>query len=292
MPSYNHARFVQQTIQSVINQDYANIELIIIDDGSSDDSVNVINALAAACQARFVRFAFHHRPNRGLSATLNEALAWSTGDYFSTIASDDIMYPNKTSVLLGYLEADPDAAGVFCGCDVIDSQGTTVGALPGINAVFNFDDVILLRHSILAPTQLLRTSCMRRVGGYRDGIYIEDWYMWLALSGAGYNLRVVAERLVGYRQHDRNSSTDAQRMFQERRAILALYASDRRYQRSLATVCMWASIDFTSISKLRSTTYLVKAFLCDPRIVFTGKFHECVLRILIPRRIVAWLKTR
>jgi len=71
---YNHEFFVQDSIQSVIDQTYQNIELIIIDDGSKDGSVKKIQEMIPNCQQRFIRFEFRHRLNKGLSATLNEAL--------------------------------------------------------------------------------------------------------------------------------------------------------------------------------------------------------------------------
>ena len=88
IPCYNHESFVQDSIQSVIDQTYQNIELIIIDDGSKDGSVEKIKEMIPACQERFIRFEFRHRPNKGLSATLNEALEWCEGEFFSPLASD------------------------------------------------------------------------------------------------------------------------------------------------------------------------------------------------------------
>ena len=88
IPSYNHERFVCDSIRSVIDQSYQNIELIVIDDGSTDSSVEKIQGLIPLCEKRFIRFEFRHRPNKGLSATLNEALEWTQGEYFSSLASE------------------------------------------------------------------------------------------------------------------------------------------------------------------------------------------------------------
>ncbi|MCD2506173.1 glycosyltransferase family A protein, partial [Staphylococcus aureus] len=73
----------------MIDQDYENIELIIIDDGSKDNSVIKIQEMVECCKQRFTRFEFRSRANIGLSATLNEALEWCEGEYFSALASDD-----------------------------------------------------------------------------------------------------------------------------------------------------------------------------------------------------------
>ena len=97
IPCYNHEKFVQDCIQSVIDQTYENIELIIIDDGSKDNSVKVIQELADK-----YGFTFIHRPNKGLSATLNEGIRLSKGKYFSAIASDDILFLEKIEKLKEY----------------------------------------------------------------------------------------------------------------------------------------------------------------------------------------------
>ena len=77
---YNHENFVQDCIKSVVAQTYDNIELIIIDDGSKDSSVEKISELIDVCQNRFSRFEFRHRSNKGLTATLNEALERRQGE--------------------------------------------------------------------------------------------------------------------------------------------------------------------------------------------------------------------
>ena len=104
IPCYNHENFVQDCIKSVIDQTYENIELIIIDDGSKDGSVQKIQEMSAACQKRFTRFEFRYRPNKGLSETLNEALEWCEGLYLSPIASDDQMLKQKIQLQVNFLE--------------------------------------------------------------------------------------------------------------------------------------------------------------------------------------------
>ncbi len=81
IPAYNHSAYIRQSIAAIIDQDYPNIELIIIDDGSEDDTVQRIEAEIPACVARFVRFEFRTRPNKGLTKTMNEAVEWAEGEY-------------------------------------------------------------------------------------------------------------------------------------------------------------------------------------------------------------------
>src|SRR5471030_745000 len=155
IPSYNHDRYIQECINSVINQDYENIELIIIDDGSTDKSVEKIKEMLFACGKRFVRFDFRSRENKGLSATLREATEWSNGIYFSVLASDDVIAPEKTSVLLRCMEDEKELAGIFSGCYILDSNGKTTGFLRAPARLYSFEDILLRKHQIIAPTQLL-----------------------------------------------------------------------------------------------------------------------------------------
>ena len=119
---YNHERFVQDSIQSVIDQTYQNIELIIIDDGSKDGSVKKIQEMIPTCKERFFRFEFRYRPNKGLSATLNEALVWCQGEYYSPIASDDMMLPQKIEKQINFLlkSHKNKIVGIFSGYHLID----------------------------------------------------------------------------------------------------------------------------------------------------------------------------
>src|SRR5690606_14961295 len=126
IPSYNHEKFVCDSIQSVINQSYQNIELIVIDDGSTDSSVEKIKKLIPRCAKRFTWFEFMHRPNKGLSATLNEALEWAQGEYFSSLASDDIILEDKIKIQSEFLKHNKNCIAVFGGISVIDHDSNQV----------------------------------------------------------------------------------------------------------------------------------------------------------------------
>lgn len=122
IPCYNHERYVQDCILSVINQSYTNIEVIIIDDGSNDSSVIKIKEMVERCEDRFVNFEFRHRPNVGLSSTLNEALEWCKGDYFCTLASDDQILEDKISYQVDYLNNHSNTVAIFGNVNLIDND--------------------------------------------------------------------------------------------------------------------------------------------------------------------------
>lgn len=203
IPCYNHEKFVQDSIQSVINQTYENIELIIIDDGSKDNSVIKIKEMTELCKDRFVRFEFRHRSNKGLSATLNEALEWSRGEYFSTLASDDQIFDYKTSVQVSFLEKNRDYGAVFGGVQLIDETNEKLEQVVIKARAYSFDGIIMHKHSLLAPTQMIRMDSIRKTDGYNSDIVIEDWYMWFLLSREA-NIFNISEVFAFYRKHDTN----------------------------------------------------------------------------------------
>jgi alpha-1,3-rhamnosyltransferase len=278
IPCYNHEYFVRECIESVILQDYKNIELLIIDDGSSDDSIQTINELQQRCQDRFVRFEFRARANQGLSATINEALQWSEGKYFAAIASDDRLHENKTSFLIERIEQEIEVAGIFSGCQLINASGQVIGHVPGTQKYYNLDDVIMHRHSIHAATQLLKKDVLLEVGCYAENVYTEDWYMWLKITEAGYKLKTISEELVDYRKHATNSSKRLLSMHESKLIVLSHFKQHALYRKAVANIYIWTAINFSSVSKKSSLMYLVQALKVDWMSVFRPFFIKAVLR--------------
>ena len=128
IPSYNHEKYIAETINSVILQDYKNIELIIIDDCSSDKSESVINSFSDKCKDRFIRFEYHkNETNKGISYNLNKAIKWAQGKYFYAIASDDILLPFKTSLLVSEIEKlDDSYAAIFGDANLINKNSEEI----------------------------------------------------------------------------------------------------------------------------------------------------------------------
>ena len=182
IPCYNHEKYVADAINSIINQTYKNIELILIDDGSQDNSKNVIMGLLDKCNSRFSRVYFDSRINKGLCKTINEALEVCQGKYVSLIASDDLMLPEKTTIQVEFLERQPDVSGVFAAVELIDNKNNVVGQRISNKTEFSFDEIMLNKHDLPTLTQMFRLEEIVSNGGYDDRVKIEDWYMLLKLS--------------------------------------------------------------------------------------------------------------
>lgn len=235
IPCYNHEDFVQASIQSVINQTYENIELIIIDDGSKDGSIAKIEEMTKLCEQRFVNFEFRSRPNKGLSATLNEAIEWCQGEYYSGIASDDVILSHKLKVQVEFLNSHHNVLAVFGGVQHIDENDKIIATSLSKSRYYDFKRIIMHKFDLPAVTQLIRLQALKETGGYDSSIILEDWYMWLKLTKHG-SIYYMSEIFALYRQHDNNISKDSEKMKQGRLDVLSFFKDSKYYNKALANI--------------------------------------------------------
>jgi len=275
IPCYNHAQFVQETIQSVIDQDYENIELIIIDDGSKDNSVEVIQEMIPACEERFVRFEFRYRPNKGLCATLNEALEWCEGEYFSPIASDDILISHKTrkQVCLFVNEKDSLVVGVFGRVLLFNNKLNEIKNTDNVLLIkYNFKDVFYRRSKLPAPTAMLNTSKLKSVGGYDQKMKIEDFYLWLRLTEDGSKLLFANEYLAYYRRHSDNLSKKSNVMITGVMEVLDRYKDKKGYKEAVSRSYLVHAGDCVENNSSGGFIYLLKGIVQSPKLIFSKLF--------------------
>jgi alpha-1,3-rhamnosyltransferase len=205
--------------------------------------------MAPACRNRFRRFEFRPRTNRGLCETLNEATGWAQGKYFAVLDSDDILLPHKTSTLVAELEANAGLVGVFGGCHLIDESGARMGHVRPAERLYSFGDILSRQKAFASSSMLVRLDEVRRSGGYKNGLYIEDWYMWLKLTETGGTMKVLSQPLILYRQHGTNMSKRAVKMFQARKEILDMYPGRAEVPLALAGIWLELAVELARTSK-------------------------------------------
>jgi alpha-1,3-rhamnosyltransferase len=286
IPCYNHEDYVKETIRSVINQDYENIELIIIDDGSRDNSVQKIKEMVSACEARFERFEFRYRSNVGLSSTLNEALRWASGEYFAPIASDDLMCHKKTSVQVGYLHKNTKCAGVFSGALVLKENGEIAASRPTKYKKYLFREIFLNRYQFFSPSQMLRMSTIKAVGGYDAGVILEDYYIYLKLTECGYSLDSLPGALVSYRRHGNNTSGNYKLIHSEREKILSMYKDNALYPDAILAFEFTRARDQLPYDKGAAIKGLWKVFLARPSLILTKPAIFSAVKVFIPKSVL------
>lgn len=281
IPCYNHAQFVQESIQSIIDQDYENIELIIIDDGSKDNSVKIIQQMIPACEKRFKRFEFRGRPNKGLCATLNEALEWCEGEYFSPLASDDIALPHKTSFLFKKHQ-QYNAAVVFGSARKFNNENEGKDLV--LNCEHTLKDLMFIKNIPAAPASLMRTDAIRNVGGFLEDIALEDLYMWLKLTSSGEKLYSFPEVVVKYRDHEANTIKRFEFMHEQRLKVLNLFSSNPYYKEARKNAFIIGAKAIASQSFKKPTLMILKEkiYNMDGVLIF--------LKALTPRKLISFIK--
>lgn len=201
---YNHARFVVPALESVRLQGYPNVQLIVTDDCSKDDSVRVIREWLAAHWPDALFLA--HPENRGICRTFNEIIGHAKGKYVSGFAADDVWLPGRLSAQVAYMEAQPEDVGVLYGdAYQIDEHGGRLPLLfnaahrnlPMLPEGWVFETMIE-GNFVPAMTTLVRRRCYEVVGGYDETLAFEDWDMWLRISRT-FQFRVWPQPSAEYR---------------------------------------------------------------------------------------------
>ncbi|MDR6956352.1 alpha-1,3-rhamnosyltransferase [Pseudomonas brassicacearum] len=262
VPVFNHSSFVAECIESVINQTYQNIELIIIDDGSTDSSYEVVERYRASCTSRFVRFKALSRPNLGVSETLNEGLRWAEGEFFCGLASDDILLPDKTSVLVSFLQSNTNIVAVFGSAILINESSKRIGQRVA-SAIYNFKDIFLLRAELPAPAALIRRDVLCKAGGFDSDSKIEDWAMWLKISFERDSAIVILPELLAcYRIHSGNTWKRLHNMHIEKIKIVDRYSSHKNYAQARAVVDCAYFRDLSVAAKYEAIKVLIGLLRC------------------------------
>ena len=283
IPSYNHKSFIPDAIQSVIDQSYDDIELIIIDDGSVDGSIKIIESFIDKCQNRFVNFKFVSRENKGLPITLNEALGYSTGKYFAMLSSDDILLKEKTSKLVAYLEKNEPIAGVFAGIHLIDENQKRSRTLVPKVGIWNFNDILNKKCSLYAPTMMVRTSALKEVGGYWEDVKLEDRAMLLKLSYAGFKFATIPDVVANYRWHPNNTIKNTLQMTNARLGILNKFPKTKEISKAKAKVFFGAATELSSTNKTEAKSFYIQAFKTRKSTIFSKAGVRALFKILFAK---------
>jgi glycosyltransferase involved in cell wall biosynthesis len=231
--AYNHERFVEQCLDSIGRQTFDDFELVIVDDCSTDRTVERIEAWlrSRAVKARLVV----NERNLGICASRNVALQCCRGELISSVSADDYYEPDKIERQYRFWQTlDGTAAAVFSNERVLDEQGRPIGVAfpsgvpPAEGRLF---DRLIVRNFMTSPTVMARRAALEEAGGFDESLFYEDYDMWLRLADR-YEFRFVPGLLVNYRMLSSSMSRNpahASAMRESRaRVLLKWYGRDPR----------------------------------------------------------------
>lgn len=228
MPVYNGERFIAESVKSVLASTFADLELLVLDDGSTDASV----AVATQAAAGDPRLRVVTLPHGGVGQARDAGLQHARADLIANLDADDVMFPDRLARQVAYLDAHPECVAVGARCAVIDAQRRPLRIVGRFFHHEEIDRALLSGNggALGNPTAMFRKAVALSVGGYGDHLRStgEDHDLWLRMGEAG-RLACLPEVLVWYRIHDANTSTGPGS--QERRLPVTLATLTRAYAR-------------------------------------------------------------
>ena len=241
MPVHNGARFLDAAVASVLGQTVADLELVVVDDGSTDETPAVLARFAAADP----RVVVVPQDRGGIVAALNRGVARATAPLIARMDADDVMTPDRLARQLAFLEAHAELAGVASDYELIDEHGTPRGAvrspLRSIEAVVAYQRrglPVVFAH----PTMLVRKAAIEQVGGYREEYRdSEDVDLFARLIDSGRHIVVQPEALLLLRVHGHSVSAGAGRRQQMLNDLIVINSRRRRSGEPETSVAEYAA---------------------------------------------------
>lgn len=201
LPVFNAVAYVEAAVQSVLEQTFENFELILIDDGSTDASGDILRKLAA----RDTRVRLIQRENRGLIATLNEGVTMARAPFVARMDADDISLPCRLALQFERMCADPSLVVLGGAIRYLDAAGR-LGRTVVYPTGEKIETAILWGAPVAHPATMFRTEAGRRVGGYSHLFaHAEDYALWLQLRNSG-KVDNLPQTVLHYRVHGQSTS--------------------------------------------------------------------------------------
>jgi glycosyltransferase involved in cell wall biosynthesis len=219
--TYNHARFLAEAIESILVQTVPPSEIIVVDDGSTDDPAGVVNCYEGVIYVR--------QENQGLAAARNTGLELASGRFVAFLDADDKLHPNAIAANLNQFQNHPECAFVYGAYDSINGSGKYLQSVPLRPADKDAFRGFLTGNLIgMHATVLYRRECLANVGGFNQSLpACEDYHVYLELSRL-YPVTCTAECLADYRRHDNNMSNNVPLMLRTSLEVLSHFEDAAR----------------------------------------------------------------
>ncbi|MDX1949056.1 MAG: glycosyltransferase [Rickettsiales bacterium] len=214
LTSYNHAAYIAETIKSILNQTFKDFELIILENISDDNSVDIIKSFNDD------RIKFIQNPvNMGMVLSVNKGISLAKGKYIAHISSDDIWLPTKLEKQIKYLDENPNCGACFTKVLVINEEGVASKSVQNYQRVFdnasNKNNIEWLKfffnigNSLCYPSALVRAECYKNLGAFDARYQIAlDVDMWIRIC-TKYEIQIIDEILTKFRSGSNSTSSSS-----------------------------------------------------------------------------------
>ena len=206
IPTYRHRAFILDTLQSVFDQHGADAEIIVVNDGSPDDTKSLLEPLVSSGRIQYIEQA-----NQGVAKARNTGIARAHGEYIALLDDDDLWPPDKLEWQTAYLDANPDVGVVSGTLQTIDDHGAP-GQRAGFYPQITFES-LFRGNPFHSPGQtLIRANLLREIGGMDTSIWgADDWDLWLRIAKRS-RIAMIDRLGLYYRLHAGNNSKQTARL--------------------------------------------------------------------------------
>lgn len=280
-PTYNRADFLKQTIESVLAQSYKNIEHVIIDDGSTDNTKALIEKYLDTGKVRYF-----YQDNSGQSVARNKGLKEAEGDFVCFLDSDDYFLPKKVEQQIQAFQNNPTVDLAYGDYIFVDANGSTLNEENMTRYSGNITRELLKDNCVSMNTTMVRKSAIKAIGGFCEHIKVADDYdLWLRLS-AQSNFLYIPSALSAYRLMDNQISSNKKARFESNEEIITRFIKEHpsllSQQEQIETfnrLYVRAARHFSGQKELQlSSHYLIKAFQED---FFAKRNWRALLRFVL-----------
>lgn len=225
IPAYNCDRYIEEAITSVFAQTYTDYELIIVDDGSSDNTAQIIKGYGD-------RINYIYQTNQGVAQARNTGLAAAKGKYIAFLDQDDFFYPQKLASQVNLMEQKPHLGMIGSGWDIVNSQGKAIDIVrPWLESrELDIQDIIVWKPVFLGA-MLFSYAWLKQTYGFDSRLeQTPDVDLVLRLAAIGCPAYWMKEATVAYRQHESNASGNTLLQAQELNSMLERFFGDSKLQ--------------------------------------------------------------
>lgn len=215
IPVYNGEKTIKETIESVLSQTWQDFEILVINDGSTDSTLEVVKSIP---DSRIKIFSYN---NAGPSASRNRGISYAAGEFIAFLDADDLWTPDKLEAQLKALQNNPQAAVAYSWTNHIDKSGNFLrtGSQIAVNGNA-YEKLLLVNFFEHGSNPLICKQALLEVGGFDESLRQgEDWEMWLRLA-ARYDLVAVPLRQILYRVYNKSASSNVLKLESGSRQVI------------------------------------------------------------------------
>ena len=235
IPVYNNEKYIKETIESVLNQTFTDFELLLIEDCSTDNTLECIRNI----EDERIRL-YQNDENKGIAYTRNVGLKKAVGQYIALIDGDDIMTPERLQMQLNLLTTNPHIDCCAGQGVLINAKSEEIGSLNKVSGDLNL--ILIFQNVVINPSLTFRKSIIYKIGYYEDYSPAEDYHFILKAVFNEFHFFNMTEILIKYRVHDSNASGNIKSLTNAENRIVSYIFTSLKYPKNSKSTAIHTSI--------------------------------------------------